>query len=73
MTKFETIGVNYQYDATNKHEANKAFNHSCKVCCNRGMHIECDRCAIAYTHSLVIAYFDDKRARREKEEEANNK
>ena len=60
MTKFETVGVNYQYDAKNKTEANKSFAHSCNVCCNRGMHIECDRCAIAHVHSLVIAYFDDR-------------
>ena len=69
MTKFETIGVNYQYDARNKAEANKSFSYSCKVCCNRGMHIECDRCAIAHTHSLVIAYFDDNKCVRRKREE----
>jgi hypothetical protein len=59
MTKFETIGVNYQYDATNKNEANKSFAHSCKCCCEKGMRIECDRCAIACVHALVIACFDD--------------
>lgn len=60
MTKFETIGVNYQYDANNKQEANNAFMHSCKCCCEKGMRLECSRCAIAHTHSLVVAYFDDK-------------
>lgn len=64
MTKFETIGVNYQYEANNKYEANKSFEHSCKCCCNKGMHIECDKCAIAHTHSLVVAYFEDQRVRK---------
>ena len=58
MTKFETIGVNYQHEARNKHEANKSFLHSCKCCCEKGMRIECDRCAIAEAHSLIIACFD---------------
>ena len=71
MTKFETIGVNYQYEARDKHEANKSFEYSCKCCCEKGMHIECDRCAIAHAHSLIIAYFDDKRVRKEREEKAN--
>ena len=39
-------------------EANKAFNHSCDCCCNRGMKIDCDKCSIAFVHSLVVACFD---------------
>ena len=61
MTKFETIGVNHQYDANNKSEARSAFMHSCNCCVSKGMRIDCDRCAIAHTHSLVMAYFDDKK------------
>ena len=60
MTKFETIGVNRQFDAINVEEANKAFAHSCEVCCKKGMHIECDKCHIAYTNTLICAYFNDK-------------
>lgn len=60
MTKFETIGISHQYDATNVYEANKAFQRSCNCCCAKGMHIECDRCAIAATHALIMAYFNDK-------------
>lgn len=63
MTKFENIGVLYQYEARNKHEANKSFEHSCKCCCEKGMRIECDRCAIAHTHSMIIAYFDDRESK----------
>ena len=61
MTKFETIGVNYQYDANNKEEANKAFSYSCNCCCQKGMRIDCDKCAIAHTHALVVAFFNDKK------------
>ena len=60
MTKFEQIGVNYQYDANNISEANKSFNYSCQCCCNKGMRIDCDRCAIAHVHNLVVACFNDK-------------
>ena len=60
MTKFETIGVNYQYDARNVNEANKAFNHSCRCCCSKGIQLNCDKCSIAFVHSLIVAYFDDK-------------
>jgi hypothetical protein len=60
MTKFERVGVNRQYDATTLEEARKSFRHSCECCCHKGMHIDCDRCAIAYTHNLIVAYFNDK-------------
>lgn len=60
MTKFEQIGVNYQYDATSKEQCNKAFQHSCNCCVSRGMHIECDRCAINYVHNLMVATFETK-------------
>lgn len=60
MTKFEQIGISYQYDAASTKEANKAFRYSCECCCNKGMHLDCDHCAIACVHSLVVAYFDEK-------------
>ena len=62
MTKFEQIGVNYQYDATTKHDANKAFEHSCHCCCHKGIKLDCDRCSIAHVHNLVVAFFDDTKA-----------
>lgn len=58
MTKFEQIGVNYQHAAQTKEEAMRNFKYSCNCCCHRGMHIECDRCAIEYIHNLVIASFE---------------
>lgn len=60
MTKFEQIGVNYQHAAQTKEEAMRNFKYSCNCCCHRGMHIECDRCAIEYVHNLVIASFERK-------------
>lgn len=60
MTKFEQIGVNYQYDAMTKEQCKKCFNYSCNCCVNRGMHIDCDRCAISTVHNLVMATFDGK-------------
>lgn len=63
MTKFEQIGINYQYDARTKEEANRSFKYSCECCCNRGMHIECERCAIACVHNLVVASFEQEATR----------
>lgn len=60
MTKFETVGVNMQYEAPTKEVAQKKFSRSCECCCYKGMHIDCDRCAIATAHSLVIASFETK-------------
>lgn len=56
MTKFEQVGINYQYDALTKEAAIKAFKHSCNCCCNKGMRIDCDHCAIA----MIVAIFDSK-------------
>lgn len=61
MTKFEQVGVNYQNDAKSKEQANRSFRYSCECCCNRGLRIECDRCAIAVAHNLTIAAFENKK------------
>lgn len=58
MTKFEQVGVSFQNEATNKLEARKSFSYSCRCCCERGMRIDCDRCAIATTYRMTIAAFD---------------
>lgn len=62
MTKFEQVGVNLQYDAVSARHANGNFKYSCDTCCAKGMHIECDRCAIAATHAMVVAYFESKKS-----------
>lgn len=60
MTKFEQVGINYQFDATSKEEARKSFKFSCDCCCNKGMRIECDRCSISQVHHQIIAAFETK-------------
>ena len=58
MTKFEQVGINFQYDASTKEQAIRSFNISCNICCCKGMRIDCDHCAIAEAHSLIMASFD---------------
>jgi len=58
MTKFERIGVELQQEAVNVRHAKRNFRYSCDVCCNRGLRIDCDKCAIAATHSMVVASFE---------------
>lgn len=60
MTKFESIGVEFQFDATNKRAARSSFRYSCSVCCRHGMRIECDRCAIARAHEIVMESFEEQ-------------
>lgn len=60
MTKFETVGVNYQYEANSIHEANKKYAYSCNCCCSKGIHLSCEHCAIEQAHNMVVAYFNDK-------------
>lgn len=72
MTKFEKIGVNYQFDANNIEEANKAFERSCNACCHMGRHAKCKQCAIDCTHKMVVAYFNDK-AKENDKHKCNNK
>lgn len=43
MTKFESIGVARQYEASNIKEANRNFECSCDICCMHGIHLECPR------------------------------
>lgn len=55
MCKFEQIGVNLQNESDSVKEAQGKFSRSCEICCNRGLHIDCNRCAIAIAHKLTIA------------------
>lgn len=58
VTKFEQVGVDLQYSSVSKRDAVQKFGYSCRVCCNRGMKIDCDKCAIAATHAITIAAMD---------------
>lgn len=60
MTKFEQIGVNMQYESATREIAQQKFSRSCECCCNKGMHINCDMCAIETAHNLVMATFECK-------------
>lgn len=55
MIKFEQIGVNLQNESETIKEAQNKFSRSCDICCNRGLNIKCERCAIAIAHKLTIA------------------
>lgn len=55
MTKFEQVGINFQYDASTKEQAIKSFNISCNICCCKG------GCTIAEAHSLIMACFDARK------------
>lgn len=55
MTKFETVGINNLYAAHNLNHLKNNFAYSCNVCCNQGLRLECDRCAISVTQQLLAA------------------
>lgn len=55
MTHFESVGVGYQYSATNATQAKKAFDKSCDICGKTGKYIRCDKCAIAFAHSVITS------------------
>ena len=61
MTKFEQTGVNMQYGSATKEMAINKFSRSCECCCSKGLHIDCDRCAIETVHKLVIASFETEK------------
>lgn len=58
MTKFEQVGVNMQYEAPTIEIAQRKFSRSCECCCNKGMRIKCEHCAIETAHKLVVASFE---------------
>ena len=59
MTGFERKGCEIQMESQTVSQAVKNFAYSCEVCCNRGVRISCDRCAIAVTHENVVAAIHD--------------
>lgn len=74
MTYFEMNGVNLQNQARNVKEADKRFSVSCTMCCQRGMQIDCDRCAIALANAQrvkVLKELDEGRMSRLAEEFVN--
>lgn len=58
MSRFEQRGVSRQEDSISRADSAKSFHRSCAICCERGLRIDCERCAIANAHSAVLAAFD---------------
>lgn len=56
MTRFESIGVDLQQNAETIQQAKRAFNYSCRMCCQRGLHLDCDSCAIYGAHKTQISF-----------------
>ena len=54
MTAFESRGAELQMDSASGFQARKRFENSCKLCCNRGLRIECDRCGIRVAHETFM-------------------
>lgn len=63
MKQFERIGVNRLLDAHSIEEANAFFENSCECCCSKGRYSDCRRCAISYSHTLIVAYFNEKNSK----------
>ena len=59
MSGFESRGVELQMESTSRFQAQKRFEHSCDLCCNRGLRIECDRCSIRSTHETLMGILDE--------------
>ena len=57
MSRFEEIGVGFQYMARTAREAKQSYEKSCKACCEKGLRIDCDRCGICFAHDTVMAVF----------------
>lgn len=73
MTGFERRGCEIQMDSQTVPEATRNFEYSCRVCCNRGIRIDCDRCAIAITHENVVAAILDAEEELRRKEVENAK
>ena len=56
MTRFEQKGVELQEESMTMEEACKAFSYSCKICCEKGIRVDCDRCAISVAHDCKLGY-----------------
>lgn len=58
MTAFEAKGIELQETALTRSQAQSRFEYSCKLCCTRGLRLDCDSCAIKCAHEVVDDAFD---------------
>ena len=54
MTRFENIGAELQYGSQNKKAAITRLAKSCQICCQNGLRIDCERCAIMQAHEFIM-------------------
>lgn len=59
MTKFEQIGISILDEVTTLSELYRAYNRSCFICCNKGLHIDCEHCAIADKYILKKSFLQE--------------
>lgn len=52
--KFIDKALELQYRAENAPQAAKMFEYSCKLCCERGIRLECDRCPVRFAHESIM-------------------
>lgn len=55
MTKFESVGCAIQYGSKSVEDADERLERTCTLCCERGLRIECDRCAVTVAHELTVS------------------
>lgn len=54
MSRFEMIGCDHQDQAETVAQAKRAFEHSCKLCAERGRYQNCNSCKIARQHDIRV-------------------
>ena len=63
MTNFEEKGVALQNESRTRIQAENRFKYSCDLCCNRGLRIRCDSCAINAAHESMMDVLDGDASR----------
>ena len=57
--KFMQLAKIRQDMSDTQEEALKAFETSCSICINRGLHIECERCPLQAYHEMTMAALEE--------------
>lgn len=59
MTRFEEKGCKLQSECETIEQAKRTMRYSCRLCVTRGLHLKCNRCAIATAHEQALAVLED--------------
>ena len=54
MSGFEERGIERLVNADSLEAINDSFKKSCDICCNHGIFLNCDRCAINETYQVLV-------------------